>query len=153
LFRIANDLYAVAPDAQNVEYLQGSKASFSQEGRRQLQEEHGLGAWQVSGMFYGGSAEAIEPLLHRVRGRFERGGKAKYISHEEALNIPALSIAIDAMNGKPSAEELGMLQWRPGSGNSWFLPGTPMIGKQALELDKLGREIYAKHGMDYNIMH
>ena len=46
-----------------------------------------------------------------------------------------------------------MLQWRPGGGNSWFLPGTPMVGKQALELDHLGRAIFAKHGMDYIVMH
>jgi len=153
LFRISNDLYAMAPHAQNFEYLQGSKESFSLQGRRKLQAENRLGAWQVSGMFYGASAEAIAPLIQRVRGHFERSGKATYISHEEALEMPALHMAIDAMNGKPSAEELGMLQWRPGSGNSWFLPGTPMVGRQALELDRLGRSIYAKHGMDYTIMH
>ena len=64
-----------------------------------------------------------------------------------------LRVAIDSMDGRPSANELGMLQWRPGSGNSWFLPGTPMVGKQALALDRLGRAIFAKHGMDYIVMH
>lgn len=153
LFRISNDLYAMAPDEQNSEYLAGSKESFSASARQALQNKHGLGAWQVSGMFYGGTEAAIDPLIQRVRAHFERSGKAKYISHDDALNIPALHIAIDAMTGRPSSNELGMLQWRPGSGNSWFLPGTPMVGKQALELDKLGRSIYAKHGMDYIIMH
>ena len=28
-----------------------------------------------------------------------------------------------------------------------------MVGKQALELDHLGRSIYAKYGMDYIVMH
>ncbi len=153
LFRISNDLYALAPEDQNWEYLEGSKEAFSAEGRRALQKKHGLGAWQVSGMFYGASDAAMEPQIQRVRAHFERSGKARYVSHEEALQIPALNIAINAMNGRPSADELGMLQWRPGSGNSWFLPGTPMVGSQALELDRLGREIYAKHGMDYIIMH
>ncbi|TFL14743.1 FAD-binding oxidoreductase [Pusillimonas caeni] len=153
LFRISNDLYAMAPEDQNWEYLQGSKEAFSVEGRKTLQRKHGLGAWQVSGMFYGASDATIEPSIQRVKAHFERGGKARYISHDEALGIPALNIAIDAMNGRPSANELGMLQWRPGSGNSWFLPGTPMVGRQALELDRLGREIYARHGMDYIIMH
>ena len=153
LFRIANDLYAVAPDEKNPEYLAGSKAGISDAGRQALQNKHGLGAWQVSGMFYGASDAAIEPMIQRVRAHFERGGKARFIGHDEALGIPALSIAIDSMNGKPSGHELGMLQWRPGSGNSWFLPGTPMSGRQALELDHLGRAIFAKHGMDYIVMH
>lgn len=153
LFRISNDLYAIAPEEQNAEYLNGSKVAISDAGRKQLQAKYGLGAWQVSGMFYGASSEAIAPLIQRVRAHFERSGKARYISHQEALKIPPLNVAIDAMNGKPSAAELGMLKWRPGSGNSWFLPGTPMLGRQALELDKLGRSIFAKHGMDYIIMH
>jgi 4-cresol dehydrogenase (hydroxylating) flavoprotein subunit len=153
LFRIANDLYAMAPDERNTEYLEGSKESFSEAGRAELQKKHKLGAWQVSGMLYGASDAVLEPMIQRLRVHFERGGKARFISHEEALDIPALQIAIDSMNGKPSAAELGMLQWRPGSGNSWFLPGTPMVGRQALELDHLGRAIFAKHGMDYIVMH
>lgn len=153
LFRIANDLYAMGPEETNPEYLAGSRMGFSYEGRKALQQRHGLGAWQVSGMFYGASDAAIEPLIQRVRAHFERSGKARYVGHEEAQRIPALQIAIDAMTGRPSAAELGMLKWRPGAGNSWFLPGTPMVGRQALELDHLGRSIYAKHGMDYLIMY
>ncbi|MGB3071393.1 MAG: FAD-binding oxidoreductase [Ottowia sp.] len=153
LFRVANDLYAMAPDEVNAEYQPGQPSAFSKEGRQALQARHGLGAWQVSGMFYGASDAAIEPLIQRVRGHFERSGKARYISHEEAQNIPALKTAIDSMTGRPSATELGMLKWRPGSGNAWFLPGTPMVGRQALELDRLGRAIYEKHGMDYIVMH
>src|SRR5690606_30258211 len=103
LFRISNDLYAMAPDEQNAEYLAGSRSSYSDEARRDLQARHGLGAWQVSGMFYGASDAAIAPLIERVRGHFERSGKARYISHEEALNIPALNTAIDAMTGRPSS--------------------------------------------------
>ena len=153
LFRIANDLYAMGPEDRNTEYSASNKNSYSETARKDLQKRHGLGAWQVSGMFYGASDAIIEPMLQRVRAHFERSGKARYISHEEALGIPALNIAIDSMSGRPSAQELGMLQWRPAGGNSWFLPGTPMVGKQALELDHLGRSIYAKYGMDYIVMH
>ncbi len=153
LFRVANDLYAMAPEERNSEYVKGSKVSFSDDGRKAMQARHGLGAWQVSGMFYGPSDEAIAPLIQRVRAHFERSGKARFISHEEAQAIPALKIAIDSMDGKPSASELGMLSWRPGSGNSWFLPGMPMVGRKALELNHLGRSIFAKHGMDYIVMH
>lgn len=153
LFRIANDLYAIAPQETNPEYGGGSRRALTREGRQALQRKHDLGAWQVSGMFYGASDAAIEPLIQRVRAHFEKSGKARYISHEEAQDIHALKIAIDSMTGRPSAAELGMLKWRPGSGNSWFLPGTPMVGRQALELDHLGRAIYDKHGMDYIVMH
>ena len=149
LFRVANDLYALAPEERNPEYMAGSKDGISDAARAAAQAW--LGAWQVSGMFYGPSDAALEPQIQRVRAHFERSGKA-HISHEEARH-GALRVAIDSMDGRPSANELGMLQWRPGSGNSWFLPGTPMVGKQALALDRLGRAIFAKHGMDYIVMH
>ena len=35
-------------------------------------------------------------------------------------------VAINAFSGIPSMGELGLLKWRPGGGNIWFLPGTPM---------------------------
>ena len=110
LFRIANDLYAMGPEDRNTEYSASNKNSYSETARKNLQRRHGLGAWQVSGMFYGASDAIIEPMLQRVRAHFERSGKARYISHEEALGIPALNIAIDSMSGRPSAQELGMLQ-------------------------------------------
>jgi 4-cresol dehydrogenase (hydroxylating) len=153
LFRISNDLYAISSEEKNAEYLAGSKASISDGARRALQKKHGLGAWQVSGLFYGPSDAAIEPMIQRVRAHFERSGKARYIAHEEAAVIAPLRVAIESMTGRPGIIELGMLQWRPGSGNSWFLPGTPMVGRHALELDHLGRGIFKKYGMDYIVMH
>ena len=152
LFRVANDLYALAPEERNPEYVAGSKDGISDAGRAALQRKHGLGAWQVSGMFYGRPT----PRLSRrssACGRISSAAARPAISHEEALGMAPLRVAIDSMDGRPSANELGMLQWRPGSGNSWFLPGTPMVGKQALALDRLGRAIFAKHGMDYIVMH
>ena len=153
LFRISNDLYAISSVAKNEEYLAGSKASYSDGAHKALQARHGLGAWQVSGLFYGASDAAIEPMIQRVRGHFEKSGKARYISHEEAGAIAPLRASIESMTGRPGITELGMLQWRPGSGNSWFLPGTPMVGRHALELDRLGRSIFKKYGMDYMVMH
>ena len=153
LFRITNDIYAISAEATNEEYLAGSKVSYSDGARKALQKKHRLGAWQVTGLFFGASEAAIEPMIQRVRTHFERSGKAHYISHEEAQSIAPLRAAIDSMTGRPGVTELGMLQWRPGSGNSWFLPGTPMVGRHALELDHLGRGIFKKYGMDYMVMH
>ena len=134
LFRVANDLYALAPEERNPEYMAGSKDGIS-DAAAPLQR-----AWA-------GRLAGVRHVLWPVRRRagaadpartahFERSGKARYISHER--RAWRLRVAIDSMDGRPSANELGMLQWRPGSGNSWFLPGTPMVGKQALALDRLG---------------
>ena len=65
----------------------------------------------------------------RVREHFGKSGKARYIAHEEAPHIPPLQVAINAFSGIPSLGELGLLKWRPGGGNIWFPPGTPMDGK------------------------
>lgn len=152
LFRLANDLYLCGSEGESPEYRANPRQAISDEGRRALRARHGLGAWTVSGAFYGPSAEAVEPQIRRVRDMFERSGKAKYISHEEAQSIGPLQVAINAFSGVPSHGELGLLKWRPGGGNTWFLPGTPMDGKVANEFQTLCRKIYEDHGLDYMVM-
>ena len=44
------------------------------------------------------------------------------------------------------------MKWRPGGGNAWFTPGTPMDGRIANEFQKLGRGIYEANGLDYQVM-
>jgi 4-cresol dehydrogenase (hydroxylating) flavoprotein subunit len=81
-----------------------------------------------------------------------KSGKARYIAHEDAARIPPLQVAINAFSGIPSLGELGLLKWRPGGGNIWFLPGTPMDGKIANEFQRLCRKIYEDHGLDYTVI-
>ncbi|HEV2574160.1 MAG TPA: FAD-binding oxidoreductase [Beijerinckiaceae bacterium] len=152
LFRLANDLYLCGSEGESPEYRANPRKAMSDEGRRALRERHGLGAWTASGAFYGASAEAVEPMIRRVRDVFERSGKAKYIAHEEAQAIGPLQVAINAFSGVPSHGELGLLKWRPGGGNTWFLPGTPMDGRVAHEFQALCRKIYEDHGLDYMVM-
>jgi 4-cresol dehydrogenase (hydroxylating) flavoprotein subunit len=38
-----------------------------------------------------------------VRDHFMKSGKARYIAHEEAPNIPSLQVAINAFSGIPSS--------------------------------------------------
>lgn len=153
LFRVSNDLYLCGTEGESAEYRKGGgKRSISDEGRRTLRKKHGLGAWNVSGAFYGPNDAAMEPMVQRVRAHFGQSGKARYIPHEDALEIAPLAIAINAFSGVPGVGELGLLKWRPGGGNSWFLPGTPMIGKIANEFQKLCRGIYEEHGLDYTVM-
>jgi 4-cresol dehydrogenase (hydroxylating) len=132
--------------------VSNGKKSISEAGRRALQHKHGLGAWTLSGAFYGASLAAIEPQIARVRDHFMKSGKARYIAHEDAAKIPPLQVAINAFSGIPSLGELGLLKWRPGGGNIWFLPGTPMDGKIANEFQRLCRNIYQDHGLDYTAM-
>ncbi|MDO9410986.1 MAG: FAD-binding oxidoreductase [Pseudolabrys sp.] len=153
LFRVANDVYLCGTEGESPEYrASNGKKSFSDEGRRALRDSVGLGAWTVSGAFYGPNAAAVEPMIQRVRDHFGRSGKARYIPHEEAAKIAPLEVAINAFSGRPSLGELGLLKWRPGGGNTWFLPGTPMDGKVANEFQKVCRKIYEDHGMDYMVM-
>ena len=153
LFRVANDLYLCGSEGESPEYrVSNGKKSISDAGRRALQQKHGLGAWTVSGAFYGPSVAAIEPQIARVRDHFMKSGKARYIVHEDAAKIPPLQVAINAFSGIPSLGELGLLKWRPGGGNIWFLPGTPMDGKIANEFQRLCRKIYEDHGLDYTVM-
>jgi 4-cresol dehydrogenase (hydroxylating) flavoprotein subunit len=153
LFRVANDLYLCGSEGESQEYrVSNGKKSISDAGRRALHQKHNLGAWTLSGAFYGPSPAAIEPQIARVRDHFMKSGKARYFAHEEAAKIPPLQIAINAFSGIPSVGELGLLKWRPGGGNTWFLPGTPMDGKVANEFQKLCRKVYEDHGLDYMVM-
>ncbi|MGE0733885.1 MAG: FAD-binding oxidoreductase [Alphaproteobacteria bacterium] len=153
LFRVANGLYLTGNEAVNPEFAasNGAKA-LSEAGRKALQHKHGLGEWVASGAFYGASVEAVAPMIERVKGMFLKSGKARYIDHDQALTLPPLRVAIDAFNGVPTAGELGLLKWRPGGGNIWFVPGTPMIGSTANELQKLGKQITEDHGLEYKVM-
>jgi 4-cresol dehydrogenase (hydroxylating) flavoprotein subunit len=153
LFRVSNDLYLCGSEGESPEYrASNGKKSISDEGRKALQKKHGLGSWNVSGAFYGPTPAALEPMIQRVRDHFGQGGKARYIDHADAQAIPPLQVAINAFSGIPSLGELGLLKWRPGGGNLWFLPGTPMDGKVANEFQRICRGIYEAHGMDYTVM-
>lgn len=154
LFRVTNDLYAIGPEerAENLDRRPDAR-DISAEERRILREKRGLGAWQASAAFYAGSEADVAPLLARVSSHFRSKGAVRVIDHAQAQLIHPLLIASDSFSGRPSAAELPLLSWRPGGGAIWFLPGTPMSGRIAAELDVLARGFFAKHGFDYIIMH
>ena len=153
LFRVSNDLYLIGSEQPSPAYAASNGTrSISDDERKDLQSQHGLGAWNVSGAFYGPSMDALEPQIQRVRDHFGASGKATYISHEAALEKPALACTISSFSGEPTTKELGLLKWRPGGGNAWFTPGTPMNGRVANEFQALGRRIYEENGLDYTVM-
>ncbi len=153
LFRVANDLYLAAAEDVYPDYEKTKgKTTITDAQRRAMAQKHGLGSWNVSGAFYGPSMAALEPQIERVKQIFMKSGKAKYIAHEDALGMVPFKVAIDSFSGVPTVGELGLLKWRPGGGNTWAPPGTPMIGAVANKYQKIGRAIYEKHGLDYTVM-
>jgi 4-cresol dehydrogenase (hydroxylating) len=149
LIKVTSDVYAFGTEETYPFDRTGGRTPLPPELRKELQHKHGLGAWLVSGAFYGASEEAVQPLLERVKAHFLRSGKARYISHAEAETRRIFKIHIDTFSGTPTRDELGLLQWRPGGGATWFLPASPMVGRIANEQQALSRRILGEHGFEF----
>jgi len=149
LVKVTNDLYGLGTVATYPFERTGGRTPLPDDVRKELQREHGVGAWCVSGAFYGAAEEVIHPLIERVKAHFGRSGKARYVSHEEAEQSPIHKIHIDTFTGRPTRSELGLLNWRPGGGNCWFLPAMPMLGTIANQQQALSRRILAEHKLEY----
>jgi 4-cresol dehydrogenase (hydroxylating) flavoprotein subunit len=149
LLKVTSDVYAFGTEETYPYQRTGGKTPLPADVRKELREKHGLGAWLVSGAFYGASEEAVQPLLERVKALFLKSGKARYIPHAEAEKSKVLKIHIDTFSGHPTRDELGLLKWRPGHGATWFLPASPMVGKIANEHQALSRRILGEHGFEY----
>jgi 4-cresol dehydrogenase (hydroxylating) flavoprotein subunit len=149
LFKVTSDLYALGTVVTYPFERTGGRTPLPDEVRRELQREHGVGAWCVSGAFYGASDELLMPLVERMKVHFGRSGKARYVSHEEAQDNHILKIHIDTFTGTPTTSELGLLNWRPGGGNCWFLPAMPMIGAVADRQQALSRRILREHRLEF----
>lgn len=116
--------------------------------RSELQNEHGVGAWSVSGAIYG-SASRVEQTLEQVRRVINPDGKAIEVSEAEARNLPALGHDIDVFNGEPTTQQLGLQDWRPGRGMLWFSPPAPLTGNACMQQQELARTTVRKHGFEY----
>jgi len=149
LMKVTSDLYGLGTVATYPFERTGGHTPLPDEVRRELQREYGIGAWCVSGAFYGPSDDAVRPLVERVKDHFGHSEKAHYVSHEEAQENPILRIHVDTFSGQPTDSELGLLNWRPGGGACWFLPAMPMVGAIANQHQALSRRILRKHGLEY----
>jgi 4-cresol dehydrogenase (hydroxylating) len=149
LIKVTSDLYGLGTEATYPFERTGGRTPLPDDVRRELQRGRDIGAWCVSGAFYGVSDEAILPLVERMKSHFGRSGKARYVSHEEAQDSRILKIHIDTFSGRPTDSELGLLNWRPGGGACWFLPPMPMVGAIANQHQALSRRILREHGLEY----
>lgn len=149
LIKVTSDLYGLGTVATYpFERTQGH-VPLPDDVRREMQREHGIGAWCVSGAFYGASDDALLPLVERVKAHFSRSRNARYVSHEDAQHSHILKIHIDTFSGQPTDSELGLLNWRPGRGACWFLPPMPMVGAIANQQQAMSRRILCEHGLEY----
>lgn len=148
LIKVTSDVYAFGTEESYPFEKTAGKTPLPFEVRKELREKYGLGSWLVSGAFYGPSEEAVQPLIERMKAHFMKSGKARYISHAEAEQSRVLKIHISTFCGQPTADEQGLLWWRPGGGATWFLPATPMVGKIANEHQELSRRILSEHGFE-----
>jgi 4-cresol dehydrogenase (hydroxylating) len=150
LIRATNDLYLAGARVASPEYG-ATGAALSAAGRRALQREFGVGAWTVSGAVYGADEAATAPAIARLRAHFEASGRAAYIDEDAARGLPAFGAALASNAGIPGSGELGLLDWRPGKGAIWFLPGLPMRGDFARAVHEEGRAVCEAHGIDYMV--
>jgi 4-cresol dehydrogenase (hydroxylating) len=151
--RLTNDIYLIAGQQSHPHYQPGIKTALTFEERRTLQNAHGVGSWTVAGAFYGASKEAIVPNIERIRKHYAVLGKGRFIEPEEADRMPLLDVVRHGFAGMPSENELRMIRWRPGGGTTWFLPGTPMIGRVANELHRMTRATCDRFGLEYLVSH
>jgi 4-cresol dehydrogenase (hydroxylating) len=149
LIKVTSDLYGLGTVAPYPFERTGGRTPLPDDVRRELQREYGVGAWCVSGAFYGASDDTLLPVIERMKVHFGHSGKARYISHEEAQDNPILKIHIDTFSGQPTTSELGLLNWRPGDGNCWFLPAMPMVSAIANQHQAMSRRILREHGLEY----
>jgi 4-cresol dehydrogenase (hydroxylating) flavoprotein subunit len=71
------------------------------------------------------------------------------LSHEQIESSRIFRIHLDTFSGEPTESGLGLLNWRPGGGATWFLPATPMVGEIALQHQELSRRTLTEHGFEY----
>jgi 4-cresol dehydrogenase (hydroxylating) len=149
LIKVTSDLYGLGTVATYPFERTGGRTPLPDDVRCELRREYGVGAWCVSGAFYGAADDALLPVVENMKAHFGRSGKAWYISHEEAQDNPILKIHIDTFSGRPTTSELGLLNWRPGGGNCWFLPALPMVGAIANQHQAMSRRILREHGLEF----
>jgi 4-cresol dehydrogenase (hydroxylating) flavoprotein subunit len=151
LIKVTADVYGFATEETYPYDRTGGAVPLPANIRAELQAKHHTGAWLVSGALYGPSEDAVAPGIARIRSIFEGSGKATYFSHEQMLENPVQKIHIDTFSGEPTDSELGLLDWRPGGGATWFLPATPMIGEVAQLQQETSRRILDEHGLEYAV--
>ncbi|HKR93477.1 FAD-binding oxidoreductase [Novosphingobium sp.] len=153
LLKVTNDIYAFGTESRFPQDRADLRATLPDDIRREMQREHGIGSWVVSGAVYAASEAAADAQVETIRQAFEKTGKATYIPQEIADENPMLRIHSDSFVGKPTRDEFPLYEWRPGGGATWILPVTPIDGKIALEHQALSRNILRRFGFDYICEH
>ena len=153
LLKVTNDIYAFGTEARFPVERADPRKTIPDNVRKDMQNEHGIGSWVVSGAVYGPNEQAVQAQIAVIRGVFGKSGKATYIPQEIADESPMFRIHSDSFIGKPTRDEFPLYEWRPGGGATWILPVTPIHGEIAKEHQRLSRQILERFGFDYICEH
>ncbi len=146
--KVTSDLYSIGTEMVYPSQRAGDVTPLPTTLRHELQREHGLGAWTVTGAVYGRDEQAAEGQIDHIRRHFMASGKATYIDHQQIEADPKLRIHLHTYAGRPTDLELGIRDWR-GGGLASLTPATPLIGEVANEHQKISRKILRDHGFDF----
>lgn len=149
-FKATSGLYALAPHASFPTAQADPQQSLPEELRRKLQEEFGVGAWLVSFALYGRDrAELVCRADGIVDDLLARSGPARRADPGSIRDNPILRTQVEVYSGRPTAGELGIVNWRGGGGLISLTPSVPMSSARANELQRLSRDILARGGLEF----
>ena len=150
LIKVTSDLYGIGTVATYPFERTGGKTPLPDDIRRQLQHEYGVGAWCVSGAFYGASDEALAAnACARASPISDSLAKRVILLMKKRRSMPSSRFIAIHSAAIPRERNSDLLNWRPGGGACWFLPAMPMIGSIANQHQALSRRILHKHGFEY----
>ncbi|MBB5686347.1 FAD-binding protein [Sphingobium boeckii] len=153
LLKVTNDIYAFGTETRFPLDRADIRKTIPDAVRKEMQTEHGIGSWVVSGAVYAPTQEAADAQIDVIRALFTKSGKATYIPQEIADENPMFRIHSDSFIGKPTRDEFPLYEWRPGGGATWILPVTPIHGETAKDHQRLSRNILERFGFDYICEH
>ena len=113
-----------------------------------IREDTGIGAWNLYAALYG-TREQVDVNWRIVTDAFERLGKGRIVTQEEAGDTQPFKYRAELMSGVPNLQEFGLYNWRGGGGSMWFAPVSEARGSECEKQARLAKEILHKHGLDY----
>ncbi|MCL4684402.1 FAD-binding oxidoreductase [Myxococcota bacterium] len=113
-----------------------------------IQGDTGMGAWNLYAALYG-TQEQVDVNWKIVSDVFEKHGKGRIVTQEEAGDTQPFKYRAELMSGVPNLQEFGLYNWRGGGGSMWFAPVSEARGSECQKQAALAKGILHKHGLDY----
>ena len=115
-------------------------------------EHFGLGAWNVSGAFYGPSMAALDPMIQRVRDHFGQSKKGALYRARGCRRHSAAAGGDQRVLRHPELGRTRPAEMAAGRRQS-LVPAGHADGRQDRQrIPAICRKIYEDHGLDYTVM-